>query len=345
MISTYSCLQKQQFQSSEFSLVPLREEDKYDIMRWRNEQIYHLRQVKPLTKEDQDNYFKNVVSKIYGQEQPSQILFSYLKEDVCIGYGGLVHINWVDKNAEISFIIDTKLEKDHLEFHWINYLGLIEQVAYTELNLHKLFTYAFAGVRPQLSIVLEKAGYREDARLTEHCLFSGKFIDVVIHSKMNTVLTYRRAAKDDMLLYFDWAKDEEVRRQSYQSASIQLEDHEKWFLKKIVDRHCVMLVFENDQNQPVGQVRFQKNDEENFAIGASIAKDYRGKGLATTMYIAATDYFFKVFPSFDIVAYVKAENTVSIRAIEKAGYSFVKKIDMEGTPSVVYTKTKPHENS
>ncbi|MFT3909285.1 MAG: GNAT family N-acetyltransferase [Ferruginibacter sp.] len=341
MINTYSCLQKQQFQSAGFSLVPLREEDKYDIMHWRNEQIYHLRQAKPITKEEQDNYFTNVVSKLFSQQQPSQILFSYLKDDVCIGYGGLVHINWVDKNAEISFIIDTKLEKDHFEFHWINYLGLIEQLAFKELNLHKIFTYAFADVRPQLSVVIEKAGYKEDARLKEHCLFAGKFIDVVIHAKMNTLLSHRRASQEDMELYFTWANDALVRKQSFQTAAIKLEDHQQWFLKKIADKNCIMLVFENDAKDPVGQVRIEKQvHASGFVIGISVDENSRNKGFASKMISDASDHFFSIFPSEKIYAYIKKDNPGSIKAFEKAGYSFFNEMNIEGAASVSYTKTK-----
>ena len=100
-MNTYKVLNKQVFTQGEYKLVPIRFEDRWDIMKWRNEQIYHLRQSKPLTKEDQDHYFNNVASKLFEQEQPSQILFSFLRNDICIGYGGLVHINWVDKHAEI----------------------------------------------------------------------------------------------------------------------------------------------------------------------------------------------------------------------------------------------------
>ncbi|MBK8827806.1 MAG: GNAT family N-acetyltransferase, partial [Saprospiraceae bacterium] len=86
-------------------------------MKWRNEQMYHLRQSKLLTVDDQERYFTNVVAHLFDKEQPDQILFSYIEGDVCIGYGGLVHINWIDKNAELSFIMDTKLESNHFAFH------------------------------------------------------------------------------------------------------------------------------------------------------------------------------------------------------------------------------------
>ncbi len=181
----YRCLDQQIYKTNGFSLVPLRDEDKYLIMKWRNEQIYHLRQQKPLNKEDQEIYFSTVVAKLFEQEHPAQVLFSFLQDEECIGYGGLVHINWKDKYAEISFIMNTGLEKDYFEAHWTTYLSLIEQVAFTGLGLHKIFTYAF-DLRPRLYKAVEEAAFTQEARLKEHCFFDGKFIDVVIHSKINS---------------------------------------------------------------------------------------------------------------------------------------------------------------
>lgn len=182
-MNSYKVLNKQIYKIDGFSLVPIRFEDRYDIMKWRNEQIYHLRQKTPLTETDQDNYFNNVVAKLFEQEFPNQLLFSFLKNDKCIGYGGLVHINWTDKNAEISFIMDTILENGRFSEIWCAYLVLLEQMAFEDLNLHKIYTYAF-DLRPHLYDAFLSVGYREEARLKEHCLFENKFINVVIHSKI-----------------------------------------------------------------------------------------------------------------------------------------------------------------
>ena len=181
----YKVLTKQKFSKGEYSIVPIRFEDRYNIMKWRNEQIYHLRQDKFLTKENQDKYFNDIVSVLFEQEQPNQILFSYLKDNKCIGYGGLVHINWIDKNAEISFIMDTNLENDFFEFHWSTFLKLIEKVAFMEIDLHKLFVFAF-NLRPHLYNVLENNNYFKDAVLKEHCFIENCYKDVVIHSKIKT---------------------------------------------------------------------------------------------------------------------------------------------------------------
>ena len=183
-MNKYKVLDKQVYTLGKYSIVPIRIKDRYDIMRWRNEQMYHLRQNKHLTPEEQDRYFDTVVSILFDQEKPDQVLFSYLEGEKCIGYGGLVHINWIDRNAEISFIMNTKLETEKFGFHWSNFLAFIEEVAFANLGLHKIFVFAF-DLRPHLYNVLTQNNYFMDARLNQHFLFNENFIDVVIHSKLN----------------------------------------------------------------------------------------------------------------------------------------------------------------
>ena len=178
----YKFLSKQSYSVNEYQIVPIRDEDRYDIMQWRNEQIYHLRQSKPLEKESQDKYFDTVISKLFETDNPNQILFSYLEKGVCIGYGGLVHINWIDKNAELSFVMNTN-EESNFNLHWSNFLALIENLAFEEMKFHKIFTYAF-DLRPHLYKVLDENDYRNEATLKEHCFYNGKYIDVIIHSKI-----------------------------------------------------------------------------------------------------------------------------------------------------------------
>jgi RimJ/RimL family protein N-acetyltransferase len=183
-VRVYKCLSKQSYSLNEYQIVPIRDEDRYDIMKWRNEQIYHLRQSKPLDKESQDRYFDIVISKLFETENPNQILFSYLENGVCIGYGGLVHINWIDKNAEISFIMNTELEEFKFKSNWVVFLKLIEEIAFNVIYFHKIFTSSF-DLRPMLYVALEENDFSQEAVLKEHVFFENKFINLVIHSKIN----------------------------------------------------------------------------------------------------------------------------------------------------------------
>ena len=184
VLKQYRTLNQQVWRKGAYSIVPIRAKDRYVIMEWRNEQMYHLRQKEKLRKENQDYYFQHVVEPLFDAVQPSQLLFSYLYEKDCIGYGGLVHINWQDRHAEISFVIKTALEKKSFGLHWFTYLNLIEAVAFIELKLHKIHTYAY-DLRPHLYPILESANYALEARLKDHLLFEDGYRDILIHSKAN----------------------------------------------------------------------------------------------------------------------------------------------------------------
>ena len=73
----YKCLSNQIFFNGNFSIEPIRDEDKYAILKMRNEQVYHLRQAKPLSIVAQENYFAKVVSDLFEQNEPNQLLFSF----------------------------------------------------------------------------------------------------------------------------------------------------------------------------------------------------------------------------------------------------------------------------
>ena len=226
----YVCLQHQEQHLGDYSIVPLRYEDRFSIMKWRNEQIYHLRQARPLTEDDQQRYFDNVVSKLYDNPKPDQILFSYLEKGVCTGYGGLVHINWIDRNGEISFIMDTQLEKEHFAEHWSNYLTMLKAVAFDDLGLHKIYTYAF-DLRPHLYTMLEANGYKREATLKEHCLFNGEYKDVVLHSLWNDryeVINYVDCTREQNLDILALRNRDDVRSWMVNPDVIPEENHFKF---------------------------------------------------------------------------------------------------------------------
>lgn len=226
----YICLQHQEQHLGDYSIVPLRYEDRFSIMKWRNEQIYHLRQARPLTEDDQQRYFDNVVSKLYDNPKPDQILFSYLEKGVCIGYGGLVHINWIDRNGEISFIMDTQLETEHFAEHWSNYLTMLKAVAFDDLGLHKIYTYAF-DLRPHLYTMLEANGYKREATLKEHCLFNGEYKDVVLHSLWNDryeVINYVDCTREQNLDILALRNRDDVRSWMVNPEVIPEENHFKF---------------------------------------------------------------------------------------------------------------------
>ena len=309
MKTTYTCLNKQIFTDEVFSLVPIRWEDRYKIMQWRNEQIFHLRQNKILTVEEQNAYFENVISKLFDQEQPDQILFSMLQREMCIAYGGLVHIDWKDKNAEISFVMNTSLESEKFNTLWSVYLELIEKVAFSEIRLNKIFTYSYE-VRPKLYPILYQAGFIEKERVLGVIKLNNKSIDGLIHMKRKGDLSYRPVEYSDVQLLFDWATDSSTRNNSINSKEITWGEHVKWFNKKMNDSKSTMFLFKKEK--PVGVLRLDEVNSQ-FQISFSVDRKQRGKGIGNQM----IRFIIKKFPENVFLAKVLESNRGSHRIFLK----------------------------
>jgi RimJ/RimL family protein N-acetyltransferase len=181
----YKCLNKQEFSSGDFKLVPIREEDIESIRIWRNEQTKILRQSHIITQEQQIAYFEKNIWKTFDEIRPTQILFSYLKDDVLIGYGALVHINWLDKRGEISFLLATEHSNDierHC-FYFEKYLSLIQQVGFNDLNFHRLHAEVY-DTRKYHTDMLSKCGFVLEGRLKEHIFIENQYVDSLYFGKL-----------------------------------------------------------------------------------------------------------------------------------------------------------------
>ncbi|MBZ9729075.1 GNAT family N-acetyltransferase [Salegentibacter sp. JZCK2] len=318
-MKNYRILNKQQFSLGNYAIVPIRSKDRYDIMKWRNEQMYHLRQNEPLTREKQDSYFDKVVARLFEEEKPEQLLFSYLEGEKCIGYGGLVHINWIDKNAEISFIMNTELEKEFFEFHWEIILDLLEEVAFKELKLHKIFTYAF-DLRPRLYTALKKSGFGLNAELKEHCFFDDRFISVKIHSKINREKEIRDIQVADLYVTYGWANDPNVRKFSFNKNKITLKEHASWFFSTLENSNSEYYMLEVNGNA-AGSIRFDIEKDHIAKINYLLDPNFTGKGLGTYLLENGIKFLQKNRTSVQkVYGYVLEKNLASVRIFEKLSF-------------------------
>jgi len=152
------------------------------IRQWRNTQMDVLRQTAPISPEEQERYFAEHVWSQIASSEPSQILLALESAGVLIGYGGLVHISWPNRRAEVSFLLTPDLEKksDELVALFSRFLALMKQLAFEDLGLRRLCTETFAHRTRHIQI-LEASGFRCEGRLREHVLIDGKPTDSFAH--------------------------------------------------------------------------------------------------------------------------------------------------------------------
>lgn len=178
----YLALQREAYYYHDFFIVALRRQDIYKIKEWRNSQLDVLRQKRPLTDADQENYYINAVEPTFKQANPKIMLFSFIQNDSCIGYGGLTNIDWEARRFELSFLVDPAIyhNEEQYENCFSAFITLIKRAAFEDLGFNRMFTETY-DIRPFHISILEKNGFRFEGRMLQHVIINEKFIDSLIH--------------------------------------------------------------------------------------------------------------------------------------------------------------------
>ncbi|WP_346661516.1 bifunctional UDP-2,4-diacetamido-2,4,6-trideoxy-beta-L-altropyranose hydrolase/GNAT family N-acetyltransferase [uncultured Methanobrevibacter sp.] len=125
--------------------------------------------------------------------------------------------------------------------------------------------------------------------------------------------TFRGIQKEDCLKIFEIANDDEVRKSSFNSEKIKLEDHKKWFNNILMDNSVKFYVLEYE-NELIGQLRLDF-DEKYPVISISLNKKYRGLGLSKILLSKGLELI-----DGKVIAYIKKENIRSISFFKSMGF-------------------------
>ena len=157
------------------------------IRKWRNAQIDALRQSHPIMKGRQETYFANHVWPEKASGTPSKILLALEEDGKLIGYGGLVHINWDYRRAEISFLLDPECSANDLESAPIftKFLHMMEKLAFTDLRLTRLMTETYTQRTPFID-ALDAYGFHREGQLRSHVLLKNEPMDAILHGLLST---------------------------------------------------------------------------------------------------------------------------------------------------------------
>ena len=160
---------------SNYQLIDIRPEDWEPIRQWRNAQLDILRQNKPITQEEQIKYSKH--------NDPQKCLYSFLCNGKLIGYGGLVHIDYENKRAEISFLLEPERIKDkHLyRKELIAFHNPLRETT-EDMGIHRWHAETFEHRLWHIHC-LEEFGFEYEGRLHDHVIKNGQYVDVIIHGK------------------------------------------------------------------------------------------------------------------------------------------------------------------
>jgi predicted ATP-grasp superfamily ATP-dependent carboligase/RimJ/RimL family protein N-acetyltransferase len=153
-----------------------------NIRQWRNAQMDILRQSVVIQPEEQARYFQQQIWPDLLSPHPQNILLAYMEGSNLIGYGGLVHIAWAYRRAEVSFLLNNDLAGTPSDYqkYFPRFLQLMQVLAFDELNLDRLCTETYS-IRKEYIAALEFAGFDREGILRQHVRIKDRPIDSFMH--------------------------------------------------------------------------------------------------------------------------------------------------------------------
>ncbi|GGA40939.1 UDP-2,4-diacetamido-2,4,6-trideoxy-beta-L-altropyranose hydrolase [Pelagibacterium lentulum] len=144
----------------------------------------------------------------------------------------------------------------------------------------------------------------------------------VLGAHRNMPLGIRDAHPNDEALLLEWANDPETRRNAFNPKAITPEEHHTWFQNRLGrPADCALYIAETETGVPVGQVRFERHDDQ-WEISYALAPIFRGRGLGRPMLVRAIAHLRRERPGVSLFGQVKPENMASrkiFEALEFAG--------------------------
>ncbi len=176
-----------------------------------------------------------------------------------------------------------------------------------------------AEIATSLTSLLLSAELRTSLSLCSQKLVDGEGAVRVRAAIRGGDLRLRPVQEEDCRQLWKWANDPTVRPVSFATEPISWERHLEWFKSKRCDPNAVLYMVVDSQSIPAGQVRFQI-DGTRAAVSISLAPQFRGKAYGEDVLDKATQDLFLTTAAKQIDAYVKPNNTASLRLFTRAGY-------------------------
>lgn len=159
----------------------------------------------------------------------------------------------------------------------------------------------------------------------------------VIKTLNTNYLKLRPVREEDCELLWHWANDPLLRSVSFSSEYIPWTDHVQWFTSKLGDRNCVFYIALNQDDVPIGQVRYEISEQE-ATISLGIGEPFRGRGYGSQVILLSCQKLRQDSAVKKINAYVKPYNLASIKVFFKSGFQNIGETIIKGQPALYFIK-------
>jgi spore coat polysaccharide biosynthesis predicted glycosyltransferase SpsG len=171
-------------------------------------------------------------------------------------------------------------------------------------------------------------------------LVDGEGAQRVVTRMRTTQIRLRPATIDDARLLLDWRTDEVTRRWSFSSADITWEGHVGWLRRTLDEVASLLLVAEDREGTPVGQLRFEIGPDGAAEVSVTMAPEARGGGLGAAVVAAGVDRLFESTATQTVIARIKPQNVASVATFVRADFDPAGSEQHRGSKVLLYSRRR-----
>ena len=124
---------------------------------------------------------------------------------------------------------------------------------------------------------------------------------------------------------WEWRNDPITRKMSINSEKVSWEEHTSWYEKILLDK-CMKLYVGEEEGIPIGVVRFDKCDDDEYVyeVSINISPAYRKKGFGKQLLTHGIRKLLKEVENCKFIrAEVKKDNLSSNKLFKSFGFIFI----------------------
>lgn len=192
-------------------------------------------------------------------------------------------------------------------------MGIADFLLVDELKNHELCTKIISDFLLSYETRLKLSKKMEN-------LIDGNGASRVVSAIIGDILKLRNATMSDCSLVWKWANDPTTRANSFKQEFIPISEHKTWFYEAISNENIKYYIAILGET-PIGQARFHTDpNTKSTVISMLISEEFRGLSLGSRIITTATEKFFSESLITTVNAYVKPNNTPSLKSFSRAGY-------------------------
>lgn len=218
-----------------------------------------------------------------------------------------------------------KMENGNVSMNWPEHVNSRSQdLPPTFHDAGQFYFFRTEALLQQKTLFTDNSGAIELSELEVQdidTLADWQMAEIKYRINLRSSFIIRYAKSDDLLLLFKFANDPEVRKRSFNTNPITIENHTHWFTTKLADESSVLYIVEIN-GMPAAHIRFALNGFT-ATISYLIAEGFRGKGLGHVVLLKGVQQLLKQHPKIKLIeGLVQQDNIASVRAFEKGGFAY-----------------------